>query len=68
MEAALEQMKEFHWLLDMIQTVDVGLVVIDTDFNVKVWNSFMESHSGVSSDAIRDKNIFEQFIYINILN
>ena len=61
MEAALEQMKEFHWLLDMIQTVDVGLVVIDTDFNVKVWNSFMESHSGVSSDAIRDKNIFEQF-------
>ncbi|KZY61108.1 diguanylate cyclase [Oleiphilus sp. HI0071] len=61
MDAALEQMKEFHWLLDMLQTVDVGLVVIDQEFNVKVWNSFMESHSGVSSDLIRDKNLFKQF-------
>lgn len=61
MDEALEQIKEFHWLLDMIQTVDVGLVVIDKDFNVKVWNSFMESHSGVGSDTIRDKCLFDQF-------
>jgi len=61
MDAALEQMKEFHWLLDMIQTVDVGLVVIDKDFRVKVWNSFMESHSGVSADVIRNTCLFDQF-------
>jgi diguanylate cyclase len=61
MDSGYEQMKEFHWLMEMVQTVDVGLVVIDTDFNVKVWNSFMESHSGVAADAIRSKQLFTQF-------
>ena len=40
--------KEFHWLMDMLQTIDVGLVVLDKEHNIKVWNSFMESHSGIS--------------------
>ena len=61
MDSALEQMKEFHWLMEMVQTVDVGLVVIEEDFTVKVWNSFMESHSGVSAEAIRSTSLFEQF-------
>jgi diguanylate cyclase (GGDEF)-like protein/PAS domain S-box-containing protein len=61
MDQALEQMKEFHWLLDMIQTVDVGLVVIEKDFTVKVWNGFMESHSGIGTDKIRDHSLFEFF-------
>lgn len=47
--------------MEMVQTVDVGLVVIDEDFTVKVWNSFMESHSGVSAEAIRSTSLFEQF-------
>lgn len=61
MDSALEQMKEFHWLMEMVQTVDVGLVVIEEDFTVKVWNSFMESHSGVSAEAIRSTSLFAQF-------
>jgi diguanylate cyclase len=61
MDHALEQMKEFHWLMDMVQTVDVGLVVVEKDFTVKVWNSFMASHSGISAEKIRNKNLFESF-------
>lgn len=61
MDNSLEQMKEFHWLMDMIQTVDVGLVVIDRKFNVKVWNSFMESHSGITTRQIKDKCLFDFF-------
>ena len=38
-------LKEFHWLMDMLQTIDIGLVVVDKNFQVKVWNSFIESHS-----------------------
>mgnify|MGYP000055238339 FL=1 len=52
---------EFHWMMDMLQTIDVGLLVLDTDFNVQVWNSFMENHSGLSPDKVKDKSLFESF-------
>ncbi len=52
---------EFHWLIDMVQTIDVGLVVLDKDFTVKLWNGFMESHSGMSPSQIKGYNLFESF-------
>jgi diguanylate cyclase (GGDEF)-like protein/PAS domain S-box-containing protein len=52
---------EFHWLLDMLQTIDVGLVVMDKEFNILVWNSFMENHSGLSPDNVKNKSIFDVF-------
>jgi diguanylate cyclase (GGDEF)-like protein len=53
--------KEFHWLMEMLQTIDVGLVVLDREHNVQVWNSFMESHSGITPLQTKDKNIFDLF-------
>jgi diguanylate cyclase (GGDEF)-like protein len=53
--------KEFHWLMDMIQTIDVGLVVIDRDFRVRVWNGFMSNHSGRPPHEIIGRNLFEEF-------
>ncbi len=53
--------KEFHWLMDMLQTIDVGLVVLDRNYNIAVWNSFMESHSGLTPLQVKDKNVFEIF-------
>tara|TARA_R110002167_G_scaffold362322_1_gene581351 strand:- start:1531 stop:2499 length:969 start_codon:yes stop_codon:yes gene_type:complete len=61
MQSANIDIKEFHWLMDMLQTIDVGLVVLDRDFNIKVWNSFMESHSGMTPRQTHDRNIFELF-------
>ncbi len=52
---------EFHWMMDMLQTIDVGLVVLDSEFNVYVWNSFMENHSGLSPDKIKSTSLFEHF-------
>ena len=43
--------RELHWLMDMLQTIDVGLVVIDRDYKVQLWNSFMQNHSGRSPTA-----------------
>ena len=51
----------FHWLADMIETVEVGLVVLDLDFRVQAWNSFMENHSGITATQIRGKQIFTVF-------
>jgi len=54
-------LKEFHWLMDMIQTIDVGLVVIDRDYSVQVWNGFMENHSGKAPHDVVGQNLFTQF-------
>jgi len=53
--------REFHWLMDMLQTIDVGLVVIDRDYRVQLWNGFMQNHSGCPSKAVVGKNLFQIF-------
>ncbi|WP_226609077.1 GGDEF domain-containing protein [Marinobacter nauticus] len=52
---------EFHWLMDMLESVEVGLVVLDLNFHVQAWNGFMEHHSGITASQIRDKVLFEAF-------
>lgn len=55
------EMAEFHWMMDMVQNVDVGIVVLNQDFVVKVWNGFMESHSGLLPSQVQNKSLFELF-------
>ena len=57
-------MNELHWLIDMVQTIEVGLVVLDRNFDIQLWNGFMENHSGVSPNSIKGKNLFSQFEYL----
>lgn len=52
---------ELHWLLDIVQSIDVGVVVLDRDYNVEVWNSFMENHSGISAERASRTSLFELF-------
>ncbi|AXQ98362.1 diguanylate cyclase [Pseudoalteromonas piscicida] len=61
MPAADFDMNEIHWLMDMFNTVDVGLVVLDRDYKVCIWNGFMENHSGLLPSAVKDKDIFDLF-------
>lgn len=51
----------FHWLVDMLESVEVGLVVLDLDFRVQAWNGFMENHSGITASRIREKVLFDVF-------
>jgi hypothetical protein len=37
---------QFHWMVDMVQNVELGLVVLDENYKVQVWNGFMTHHSG----------------------
>jgi diguanylate cyclase (GGDEF)-like protein len=53
--------RELHWLMDMLQTIDVGLVVIDREYRVQLWNSFMQNHSGQSPTAVIGNNLFRVF-------
>lgn len=58
---ALEELLEFHWMMDMIQTVDVGIVVFNRQFELKVWNGFMEAHSGLLPSDVRDKKLMSLY-------
>lgn len=59
--SATVELKDIHWLIDMIQNIDVGLVVIDLEMNVKVWNGFMENHSGLLTKHVVDRKLDELF-------
>ncbi|MFP5507214.1 MAG: GGDEF domain-containing protein [Gammaproteobacteria bacterium] len=55
------EITEFHWLMDMVQTLDVGLMVIDRDYKVRLWNGFMENHSGQSAAYVIGNELFRLF-------
>lgn len=52
---------DIHWLMAILQNIDVGLVVLDRQYNIQLWNGFMESHSGVSPQNAKGENLFELF-------
>jgi transcriptional regulator with PAS, ATPase and Fis domain len=55
------ELKDIHWLIDLVHNIDVGLVIIDPEFSVKVWNGFMENHSGILTAHIVDKKLTDIF-------
>jgi len=53
--------KEFHWMVSMINSIDAGLVVLNTDYVVESWNGFMFHHSNIDAADAKGKTIFEIF-------
>lgn len=53
--------KEVHWLLDIVQCLDVGVLVLDRSYRIEVWNSFMENHSGLGSDEVQGCSLFDLY-------
>lgn len=61
MEGSKIDIRELHWLMDMVQSIDVGLIVIDREYRISVWNSFMQNHSGKSAQAVQGQVLFDVF-------
>ena len=55
------EIREFHWLMTIVQNLEVGLVVLNKGNRIEVWNSFMESHSSKLSYEVKDKELFELY-------
>ena len=53
--------RDLHWMMDMLQSIDVGLVVLDRDYRIQIWNSFMANHSAVGTEKAIGNNLFELF-------
>jgi hypothetical protein len=56
-----EELADFHWMFDMLHHIDVGLVVLNSKYEVQLWNSFMENHSGVSSSIAKQQSLLTLF-------
>lgn len=61
MHSGGENIAELHWLLGILQNVDVGLVVLDREMRIQLWNGFMENHSGLRPSQVRSRHLFELF-------
>jgi diguanylate cyclase (GGDEF)-like protein len=65
MDTGQVSIRDIHSLMDMLQSIDVGLVVIDKDYKVSLWNNFMENHSGLKPSIVSNKSMFDFFPYIS---
>lgn len=54
-------LKELHWMMGVLHSINVGIVVIDRDYKVTLWNDFMVNRSGKRADTAMGKNIFDLF-------
>jgi diguanylate cyclase (GGDEF)-like protein len=54
-------LNEFHWLLAIVQSIDVGVVVLDRNYKVEVWNTFMENRSGRLPSEAYEQSFFSLF-------
>jgi len=44
--------------LDLVQFLDIGLIVINCQMEIKMWNSFMTNHTAIEAHDALDKSLF----------
>jgi diguanylate cyclase (GGDEF)-like protein len=59
-------LEEFHWLIEVLQTVDIGVLVLDLEYQITAWNGFMENNSGIDPVDALGKSIFEVFDELSV--
>lgn len=52
---------ESDWLKEMLHSINVGLVVVDLEYRIQVWNEYMEDRSGYTAEQAIDKIVYELF-------
>lgn len=64
-ESAKDQPKTLEvtneYAQELLQRLDLGMLVIDKDYNVQFWNRFMVLYSGIASEEICGKKLFDFF-------
>jgi diguanylate cyclase (GGDEF)-like protein len=52
-------------LQQIFDAINLGIVILDRDFKVQGWNRWMEIHSGISAEEIKNTPIFCTFPHLN---
>jgi diguanylate cyclase len=50
---------------ELLDSIEVGIVVLDRDFKVDAWNKFMENHSSILPRDIKGTSLFTHFSEID---
>ena len=50
-----------HWMMNILQHMHNGIVVVDRQYKICMWNSFMENHSSKSPSEVDGLELFEVF-------
>lgn len=53
--------KDVHWLMDILQHIDTGLIVLNRSYGIELWNQFMQNHSGKPPEEVLGKSIYSVF-------
>jgi diguanylate cyclase len=64
MEQGSQNTESLEWVLDIFRSIDVGVVIVEPDYKIRLWNSWMVNHSGISAQEILNQNLFERFPYM----
>lgn len=56
-----KELHDLHMLQGLLQTLDVGLVVLNKQYAVTHWNSFMENRTGLIANKVLNRSLFECF-------
>ncbi|MBU3021125.1 diguanylate cyclase [Aestuariibacter sp. A3R04] len=56
-----EVVKHMHLQSELLSSIEVGIVVLDRDFCIEVWNQFMENHAEKLSSEVLGKSLFSLF-------
>lgn len=57
----MEEIEDLHRFLSIIQNLNVGVIVVNRAFKVKIWNSFMEVNSGITGNKINGQSLYKFF-------
>lgn len=49
----------------IFDTIDNGIIILDENLNIKAWNKWLEVKTSIKEADLLDKNICEEFPYIN---
>lgn len=49
------------WIKALLASLEMGIVILDKDYKVEVWNQFMENHSKIDAKDIAGKPLFSLF-------
>ncbi|SMQ61297.1 PAS fold-containing protein [Pseudidiomarina planktonica] len=55
----MADMEELHWKLSILGAIDVGIVVVNKNYQIQIWNEFMENHSGLLPSSVREQSLFK---------
>ncbi|WP_087017763.1 diguanylate cyclase [Thaumasiovibrio subtropicus] len=52
-------LSEFHTLVQVINSVDAGIIVVDDSAKITVWNRFAQAYTGLNSDKVLGERLFD---------